>query len=156
MFATARLSIGSFSVGPVVFDVNSLVVSVAIAVVGYQAVWFAVLSKAFASREGLLPGDIRVDRLMKRFPLEIFLLISFVILALGVSGLLVATARWRSVGWGVLDLSSTVRLVIPSAGLVVISAQTALSSLMLSILSLGKTVDPEYQRRVDRRNPEDL
>lgn len=132
-----RLTIGSVSVGSVTFDVNTLIVCLGAAITGYQAVWFGVLSKAFASREGLLPADIRVKSLRRHFPLEKALIVSAAGLLIGITGLVVATIRWGGSGWGPLELTPTLRLVVPSVGVLLVSAQTALGSLMLSILALG-------------------
>ena len=49
----ARLIGGQWDIGPVVLDVNTLLMCAAFALIGYQSIWFGVLSKAFASREGL-------------------------------------------------------------------------------------------------------
>jgi glycosyltransferase involved in cell wall biosynthesis len=134
---TLRLTFGPQTIGSVTLDINTLIVAVAAMVVGYQALWFAVLTKSFASREGLLPGDVRVQRLRERFPLELALVASALISAAGFIGLIAATGRWAAADWGALDLAATLRLVIPSVALIVLACQTALASLMLSILSLG-------------------
>ena len=131
-----KLSLGSWRVGTVVLDVNSLVVCSGAILVGYQSVWFGVLSKAFASREGLLPRDVRVERLRTRFRLERALLVSFVAALGGFAGLVLVLLRWGSVDFGRLDSGSTLRILVPSTTVIVAAAQTALSSLMLSILAL--------------------
>lgn len=137
LILTLRLTFGPQTIGSVTLDINTLIVAVAAMVVGYQALWFAILTKSFASREGLLPGDIRVQRLRERFPLEFALAISAVTSVAGIVGLITATSTWAAADWGPLDLSGTLRLVIPSGALIVLACQTALASLMLSILSLG-------------------
>ena len=49
------------TVGRATFSIGTLAVCCGLVLIGYQSVWFAVLSKAFASREGLLPKDVRID-----------------------------------------------------------------------------------------------
>ena len=137
-----RLSVGSFSVGSVVLDVNSLVICSAAVLVGYQSLWFGVLSKAFASREGLLPHDVRVQRLREGFRLERALFSSFVAGLVGLGGILFTLVRWGAADFGRLDVRATIRMLVPSTTLVVIAAQTALSSLMLSILALPSSRPP--------------
>jgi hypothetical protein len=131
-----RLSISSWHVGPAILDVNSLVVCAAATTIGYQSMWFAVLSKAFASREGLLPLDVRVDRLRRRFRLERALLVSAVAALTGAIGFAVALLRWRHANYGPLHAADTLRIVVPSMTLLVLAAQTALASFLLSILAL--------------------
>lgn len=131
-----RLTISSWRIGPVVLDVNTLIVCAAAVLIGYQSVWFAVLTKAFASREGLLPLDVRVERFRRRFRLERALAISFLAAAVGAIGFAAAFIRWSAAGFGTLDATATIRIVVPSMTLLVLAAQTALSSLFLSILAL--------------------
>lgn len=131
-----RLSISSWHIGPAILDVDTLVACAAAVLIGYQSIWFAVLTKSFASREGLLPLDVRVDRFRRRFPLEQALLASAFTAGAGVVGFAIAMLRWRDAGYGPLEATQTIRLVVPSATLLVIAAQTALGSLLLSILAL--------------------
>lgn len=135
---SARLSTGSMTVGAVVFDINTLLVSVAAGVIGYQSLWFAILSRAFASREGLLLPEHRVRRFRNSFSLEKQIVLSFGLFLVGLAGLIFATGQWRSSDWGPLDPVSSLRSVIPSVGMMVIAAQTALGSALLSVFSLGK------------------
>ncbi len=135
---SARLSIGSLTLGSIVLDINTLLVSVGATIIGCQSTWFAVLSKAFAMREGLLPTDIRIRQIQKSFSLERLLVVSVGILLVGLAGLVFATGHWRNSGWGPLDPIPSLRLVIPSVGMMVIAAQTAMGAALLSVFSLGK------------------
>ena len=135
---SARLSTGSMTVGAVVFDINTLLVSVAAGVIGYQSLWFAILSRAFASREGLLLPEHRVRRFRNSFSLEKQIVLSFGLFLIGLAGLIFTTSQWRSSDWGPLDPVSSLRSVSPSVGMMVIAAQTALGSALLSVFSLGK------------------
>lgn len=141
--ASIALSFSNFRVGNINFDINTLMVTVAAVMVGYQAIWFALLSKVFASREGMLPGDTRVRWLRERFPLGLAIAFSALMSFAGIVGFGIATQRWAAAGWGPLDMGSTLRLVIPSVAVIVLSAQTLLSSFMLSILSLSMPHDGE-------------
>jgi hypothetical protein len=141
----ARLSTGSMTVGTVVFDINTLLVSVATGVIGYQSLWFAILSRAFASREGLLLPEHRVRRFRNSFSLEKLIVLSFGFFLVGLAGLIFATGQWRSSDWGPLDPVSSLRSVIPSVGIMVIAAQTALGAALLSVFSLGKPTIHEIE-----------
>jgi glycosyltransferase involved in cell wall biosynthesis len=133
-----RLTIGPWHLGSVTLDTNSLDLCSASIFIGYESAWFGVLSKSFASREGLLPHDVRVERFLRRFPLERALLLSLAMAVIGIVGLTLALARWNAVGFGDLNTQSSLRVVVPSATLVVVAAETALSSLLLSILTLPR------------------
>jgi glycosyltransferase involved in cell wall biosynthesis len=127
------LVVGPVTVPGATLDVNTLVVCAAAVLLGYQSLWFSVLSKAFASREGLLPNDVRVDRFRTMFPLEKALLIAGLSIVAGLAGLVAATAQW---GFESLDPRHSLRLVVPAATLLTLGVQTALSSLLLGILGL--------------------
>ena len=135
---SARLSIGTLTLGSIVLDINTLLVSVGATIIGCQSTWFAVLSKAFAMREGLLPTDLRIRRIQKSFSLERLLVLSVGIFLVGLAGLIYATGHWRNSDWGPLDPLPSLRLVIPSVGMMVIAAQTAMGAALLSVFSLGK------------------
>jgi glycosyltransferase involved in cell wall biosynthesis len=135
---SARLSIGTLTLGSIVLDINTLLVSVGATIIGCQSTWFAVLSKAVAMREGLLPTDDRIRRIQKSFSLERLLVLSVGIFLVGLVGLVFATGNWRNSDWGPLDPLPSLRLVIPSVGMMVIAAQTAMGAALLSVFSLGK------------------
>jgi glycosyltransferase involved in cell wall biosynthesis len=116
-----------------ILDVNTMVVCSAAMYIGYQSIWFAILSKAFASREGLLPHDERIERFRMRFRLERTLLVAGLLTVLGIGGLVVAFARWDFAPQNPRD---SLRIVLPAVTVLVIGVQTALSSLLLSILGL--------------------
>jgi hypothetical protein len=101
--------------------------------IGYQSVWFAVLSKSFASREGLLPKDVRIDRFRRWFPLEAGLGVAALAVVAGIAGLATAAAGWD---FKPLDPTTSMRHILPSVTVLVLGLQTALSSLLLSILAL--------------------
>jgi hypothetical protein len=103
---------------------------------GYQAVLFAVMTKTFAIREGLMPEDPRLTRMYKWFNLESGLLTGVAGLVFGVALLAMAVLQWRAAGFGDLDYSRTMRVVIPGVTLTTLGFQTILSSFYLSILGM--------------------
>ncbi len=132
----AVLSVTPIDLGSFELDVSTLVVSSGLAVIGYQSIWFAILSKSFASREGLLPMDVRVDRFRQLFPLEKALGVAGVALLLGLAGLVAAVFKWD---FSPQDARSSLRLVVPSMTVLILGVQTALCSLLLGVLSLPST-----------------
>ena len=115
--------------------------------IGYQSMWFALLSKCFASREGLLPGDRRVDAFRRRFPLEVGLILSAVAVVVGVALLVGAAAGWD---FKPLDPTRSMRTILPAVTILVLGLQTALCSLLLSILGLPSarpSAEPAHEQR---------
>jgi hypothetical protein len=131
-FGTA-LTLGDVTIGPATLSINTLAVCCGLVLIGYQSIWFAVLSKSFASREGLLPRDVRIERFRRWFPLEAALLLAVGAVVAGVVGLAAAAAGWD---FKPLDPTKTMRRVLPSVTVLVLGMQTALCSLLLSVLAL--------------------
>ena len=90
----AVLTFTDITVGTATFSIGTLAVCTGLVLIGYQSMWFALLSKCFASREGLLPGDRRVDGFRRRFPLEVGLILSALAVVAGVALLVGAAAGW--------------------------------------------------------------
>ncbi len=128
------LSLPGVRVGGVRFSLHTLVFSSLAILCGCQAILFALGTKVFAVREGLLPEDPRVDRFFKRFTLERGLLVSSAAMVAGVVLLLMAVNQWRLAGFGDLDYERTMRWVIPGATLTAWGFQTFVSSFFVSIL----------------------
>ena len=80
-------------------------------------------AEIFATGEGLLPPDPRLFALFKYVTLEIGLAIGAGMFVAGLVGGLTAVASWGSRGFGDLDASRTLRLVIPSVTLMILGAQ---------------------------------
>lgn len=151
--------------GRIVFDVNTLVFSGAAIVCGFQAMIFYVFAKTHAIRHGLLPEDRTVGRLREILSLEVGLSVG---LAVFLAGLLLATHAlhyWGAASFGNLDPSRSLRMVVPSATLLIVGVQFIFSSCLLAILQLdvpdrsarGAATNPsagaplpEHQQRVER------
>ena len=126
------------SVRGVVFDVHTLLFASLAIIWGYQSIIFAVLTKVFAIREGLLPEDRRLGRLFRVVNLEKGLAAGAGTMILGVALLLAAINQWRLRNFGALDYDYTMRWVIPGVTLSTLGFQTILSSFFLSILGMRR------------------
>lgn len=130
-----RLAFGSLAVGGLVLDVHTQLVAMGVAILGYQAVWFGVLARTVATSQRLLPVSVQFERWRARFSLEWMISIAAVGVVIGVLGFAWATAEWAASGWGPLELGPLLRVMIACLGLMVLAAQTALSSLLMAFLS---------------------
>lgn len=133
---TARLSTGPWIIGSVGLDVGTLYVASTLVVVGYQSVWFALISKAFGTREGLLPVNPQFENAKDRFSLERTAQVSAVLAIAGLVAVAVAFRRWGSENFGAQDVRSVLHLLVPAMTSVVVAVQTLLSRLVLSVLEL--------------------
>ena len=72
----AGLAIGAivvphpFSIGPVTFDVDTLVAASAMVVIGFQSVLFWLFTQVYAGSEGFLPEEPKVQRVLEKLSLE--------------------------------------------------------------------------------------
>jgi glycosyltransferase involved in cell wall biosynthesis len=120
------------------FDVHTLVYASALMVIGYQAVLFAVFARIFAMTAGFLPTSKQVEVGMKRWTLELGLVLGS-ILVLG--GLVMSTAAlliWGDKGFGELEYRDTLRLVVPASTMLILGVQTVLASFFVSILGIAR------------------
>ncbi len=135
--AGARLVASPWRVGSMVLDIHTLLVAGFLVVVGYQAVSFALFTKLFAAREGFLPLD-RWGRLAGSVGLEKGLVAGVLLTAAGLALLISAFAQWSGVRFGPLDPRATMREAIPAVTLSTLGLQTAFTSFLFSLLSLGR------------------
>ncbi len=132
------LALPNLTVVGVRFDVHTLLFGSLFILCGYQAIVFAVFTKTFAISEGLMPEDPKLNKLFEIVNLEKGLIVSLLMLVAGIILLLVAVNQWRLTGFGLLDYSQTMRLVIPGATLTALAVQTLFSSFFMSILGMKR------------------
>jgi glycosyltransferase involved in cell wall biosynthesis len=129
---------GTFFVENIGFDVQTLLYAAMAMVLGFQAITFAVFTKAFAIGEGLLPPDPRLMKMLGIAYLEVGLVAGTLLFCGGVAGSIWAVLSWRAQSFGALDPSKTLRIVIPSVTALTIGFQVIFSSFFLSILGLKR------------------
>ena len=128
------VALPSLTIGGINFDAHTLLFASLAILCGHQAVTFAVLSKAFASEEGLLPRDPRLEGLSRRLSLERVLLVAAAAVAIGIVLLLIAVNQWRIASFGHLDYRHTMRWVVPGVTLTALGFQTIFAAFFASIL----------------------
>ncbi|MEI6498307.1 MAG: glycosyltransferase family 2 protein, partial [Actinomycetota bacterium] len=133
---TGFLVSGPIEVGGVGFDVGALLYMMALTVVGYQAVLFALLGTAYARAEGFLPAGDRFEKLERRFSLERSVLIGGLVFLFGIGVSVFSFLRWRDVGFGALQPEQSVRTVTPAVLGLVLGAQTIMGGVFLSFLGI--------------------
>jgi glycosyltransferase involved in cell wall biosynthesis len=143
------LAAGPVRVGEIAFDVDTLVGAAAMLVIGFQAVLFALLTKVYAMEEGFLPHDRRVQRLIDSWSLERGLVIGGLLALAGLTGLVASVMHWKVNNFGELDPRESLRIVVPSATALMVSCQTILATLFVSILGIRRHSHPPQSDPVD-------
>ena len=129
---------GPAFIGRVELDVHTLFYCAVAIVLGFQLIAFAAFTKVFATSEGLLPEDPRLNRLFRYITLEVALILGLVMTIAGLAGSIYAVVDWNARSFGNLDPSRTLRIVIPSATGLTLGCQVIFSSFFLSVLGLKR------------------
>ncbi|MFC5930741.1 glycosyltransferase family 2 protein [Cryobacterium melibiosiphilum] len=132
------LGFGPLVIGRIGFTYSSQLYLAALAVVGYQSVLFAILTKIYAQHEGFrIPRSRSFERLEKRISLESSALVGLGLFLLGLAIAVVQLVGWATQGFGALDVEGTLRVAIPAALLMMLGSQTIMGGLFLGVLSVG-------------------
>jgi len=129
---------GPRRLGNVVFDAHTLLYAAIAILLGFQSVAFAVFTKLFAISEGLHPPDASMERLFNAINLERGLLIGGGLTLVGFIGSVLAVRMWGVRGFGPLDFSHSLRLVIPAVLALTLGVQTVFCSFFLSVLGMRR------------------
>jgi len=119
-------------------DVHTLLYSSAFLLVGFQFIIFYGLTKIFAVENELLPKSNRYNKLFRFINLEKGLIFGFVLLIIGLILSYKGLASWQATQFGVLDASTTLRIIIPAITALQLGIQTILFSFFFSVLGLKK------------------
>jgi glycosyltransferase involved in cell wall biosynthesis len=125
-------------IGKVGFDVHTILFGSLALICGYQSILFAILTKAFATSEGLLPADARLRRFFEIVNLERGVVLGAAATFAGLVFLGTAVNQWRLRGFGPLDYRQTMRMIIPGVTLTALGFQTVLFSFFASILGMRR------------------
>lgn len=128
------IALPGLSISGVTFDAHTLLFASLLILCGCKSIAFAIFTKTFAIREGLLPPDSRIERFFKVATLERGLLAGAALLGVGAFLLLGAVGQWSAAGFGQLDYSHTMRWVIPGAMSTALGVEALLASFFLHIL----------------------
>jgi hypothetical protein len=146
LVTSVLVEVTTVHIAGITLSVDSLVVCGALFVIGFQSALFAVFTKVYGTNEGFLVPNPSFERALAWFSLERGILASLVLVLVGLVGLLVAVLKWSAVGFGHLNPTDELRIVIPSATLLIVGMQAALGSAFLGVLEI---------RRLDRRTSAD-
>lgn len=142
LVGSVALSAGPIHVGDIAFDVDTLVGTSAMLVIGFQAVLFALLTKVYAMEEGFLPHDKRVQRIVDSWSLERGLVVGGLLALAGLVGLIASLVHWQGHSFGELDPRDSLRIVMPAATALIMSFQMIFASLFVSILAIRRRSHP--------------
>ena len=132
------LSFSPFSIGNVVFDVNTLLYGAVFTILGVQLISFAVFSKVYSMNVGIVPKDDRFIKRMSSFSLETGLITGLIFFLLGLAASIYAIGFWGGEHFGPLDHEKIMRITIPSVTSIVVGVQIIFSSFYLYTFEIKK------------------
>jgi hypothetical protein len=106
--------------------------------VGFQALFFAIFTKAFAVRFGILPPDRHITRILNTQPVELGIGGGLFLSLLGFGYLVAAILYWKEVSFGDLPYAESLRIVIPAITAIALGVQSMFSGFALAILNLPR------------------
>jgi glycosyltransferase involved in cell wall biosynthesis len=133
----AELMARPLELGGLRLSIGTLIYCVTLIEVGFQGLWFALLSRAYAVQEGLVPQSARMRKVGQTLTLEGGLLAGLAMVALGFGLLFYAVSIWSGARFGVLDVDEIARICIGSSLAISMGFEVMLSSLLLSTLRLN-------------------
>jgi glycosyltransferase involved in cell wall biosynthesis len=125
-------------VGPVTLDIHTLFFCAIGVLIGFQAMLFAVFGKTFATSEGLLPPDHKMEKIFHLFNLEAWLVIGALLASAGFCGAIYGVLVWERHGFGALTPTHVMRITIPAGLSLALGCQIMLSSFLLSLLRMAR------------------
>jgi hypothetical protein len=121
------------------WDVHTILAGAAMVLVGTQAIFFGVCAKIFGITEGLLPKDPLLEPLFDRWiTLETGLAASAAALVAGAFLVGHVLAGWKAAGFHDLAYGETMRWMIPGVLFLVLGAEGAFGSFLLSLLGVRR------------------
>jgi glycosyltransferase involved in cell wall biosynthesis len=139
LFAMAWLLPQPRRVGGIIVDIHTLFYASIAVVVGFQYILFWVFTKIYGAREGIVAPDPRFKSIVGVCTLEVGLITAGVLLLLGLALGLYAVEWSAAAGFGPIDPTEVMRLVIPSGTSILLAFQTASSSFFISVLEIRAT-----------------
>jgi len=133
----AGLAVGPLYLHGVRLSLGTMLYCVTAVEVGVQAVLFAVLSRAWAVQEGLVPQSWRMRLVERHVTLENGILLGLALLAAGFGLGAWAVSIWSGTGFGNLDVDKIARIVLGSSLSISLGFEVLLSSFLLSTLRLN-------------------
>jgi glycosyltransferase involved in cell wall biosynthesis len=130
---------GPRTVAGITFDINTLLLTTFMSLLGYQLLIFAVFTKIFVISEGLHPPRTHLYKpIFRVLNLESGVVIGLVLFCAGVAVAGIAVWQWWSAGFGELQPQVTMRWTIPAVFLLTLGVQTIFASFFLGVLTLRR------------------
>ena len=124
------------NIGAVNFDIQTLLYTSLLIIIGFQFIAFYFLSIVYANARGILPPRQQIQKIVNHFNLEKGLLFGGGFILSGIVLFVVALMNWQAVNFGQLSPTEAFRITIPSCTLLVLGLQIMMYSFFWHILKV--------------------
>ena len=139
VLGSAWLISGPKTLGSIELDIHTLAYFLFSIVVGTQIVCFARLTRSLAMQQGIFPDErVPVSERPWLVSLEGGLIASLILMTAGLAGSLWAVFGWGQSGFGDIEPSDSMRIVLPSILLFVLGVQFFFNSFFFSVIDLAR------------------
>jgi glycosyltransferase involved in cell wall biosynthesis len=133
----AKLVASPVHINGVALSLDTLIYSMTMIEVGFQAILFALLSRAYAVQEGLFPRPAKPTLFDTVFKLERGIILGSALILVGLLLFIYAFTIWGGANFGPLEVEKVTPIVIGSSVCLSLGFEVILSSFLLSMLKLN-------------------
>lgn len=136
LIGMAMLIPGPRRIGGVVFDIHTMLFAAMGIIVGFQIVTFALFSKVFAMKIGLLTESEWEEKFLRIFTLERGLILGTLLCLVGLITSVYALFTWGNASFGPLEPVRMMRITVPALACLCCGIQIVFASFFLSVLDI--------------------
>jgi glycosyltransferase involved in cell wall biosynthesis len=136
VFIAFALLPGAVMVGDVGFDIHTFTIACVAVIVGTQALSFGAVAFRFVTVHKMLPPSRRFSGLFTALTLERMLIASAIVALGGLAGVFWCILQWASTGFGPLEYSAFLRILILSLTCIALGVQLALTGFLSAIIEI--------------------
>ena len=144
IFLSGLVTMAALLPGPVFlrgigFDIHTMLYAATATVIGFQSVMFWIFAKIYGIYERIVPPDPWFEDIVRWISVENALAAGVVLLLTGLGLGLHTIGFWSATGFGALQPRDSMRLVIPSATLILLAFHLVYGAFFISILNIRAT-----------------
>jgi hypothetical protein len=126
------LGIAPLNIQGIIFDINTLLYSSTLFIVGFNLISFHVYTKIYALQAKFIKSDANV--FLAKLNTERCVLCGLAVTFLGIAFAVMAVVVWGQVSFGNQQTEKILRITIPSASLILVGIQLIFSGFFIDIL----------------------
>jgi hypothetical protein len=129
------LTITPITIGNVSFDINTLVFTILLVIVGSSIISTGVITKVFAEQSGYIPHN--ADSIIRKITAERGTLFGMIFVLLGTIGEIFAVVAWSRTSFGELN-TNFLRFTLPPFAFIAIGIQMISTSFLADIIRIKR------------------